>query len=114
LLTPRRQFGGWEQLVLRVRPHRPDARPRRERHPGRPPRPDGHLLTDCCEASAKGSCGGTVCRKCYRGIDPPIGGEPAAPYRDEADNITTTKVEGWETYREWAPSSRLSSFASTS
>ena len=55
-----------------------------------------------------------MCRKCYRDIDPLIGGEPAAPYRDEADNITATKVEGWDSYREWARQFTAKQFASTS
>lgn len=31
-------------------------------------------LTLCCQASAKGSEGGTVCRACYTDIDPMFGG----------------------------------------
>jgi len=30
-------------------------------------------LTECCEASAKGSEGGIVCRRCYRAIDDLLG-----------------------------------------
>lgn len=34
-------------------------------------------VTECCAASAKGSMGAVVCRKCYRDIDPSLGGIPA-------------------------------------
>jgi hypothetical protein len=33
-------------------------------------------ITDCCDASAKGSMGEVVCRACYREIDPALGGLP--------------------------------------
>lgn len=39
-------------------------------------------LTTCCNAGAKGSDGGTVCRSCYEYIDPALGGpmEPSFPF----------------------------------
>lgn len=39
-------------------------------------------LTTCCNAGAKGSEGGTVCRSCYEYIDPELGGpmEPSYPF----------------------------------
>jgi hypothetical protein len=39
-----------------------------------------YYLTDCCQASAKGSANsstGVCCRGCYREIDPALGGLPA-------------------------------------
>ena len=36
-------------------------------------------ITPCCDASAKGSMGATVCRNCYREIDPAYGGLPQVP-----------------------------------
>lgn len=33
-------------------------------------------LTDCCDASAKGSECGTVCRACYRPVCSSLGGIP--------------------------------------
>lgn len=33
-------------------------------------------ITHCCDASAKGSMGVTVCRVCYEEIDPMLGGIP--------------------------------------
>lgn len=33
-------------------------------------------ITDCCDASSKGSMDGVVCRACYREVDPYLGGIP--------------------------------------
>jgi hypothetical protein len=36
-----------------------------------------YYLTDCCGASATGTCSGDVaCRSCYRDVDPGLGGLP--------------------------------------
>lgn len=45
-------------------------------------------LTTCCAASAKGSVGGVVCRKCYELIDDRFG-----------DCWTPDEERGWDTYR---------------
>lgn len=45
-------------------------------------------LTVCCAASAKGSCDGVVCRKCYELIDDLFG-----------DCWSPDEERGWATYR---------------
>lgn len=58
---------------------------------------DQFYITDCCDASAKGGEHGTVCRRCYRSIDPSLGGIPEPFPEDDSP----TSRESRERFDRW-------------
>lgn len=57
-------------------------------------------VTECCQASAKGLEDSVGCRRCYRLVDPAIGGPPVPPYIGEGGHITSGTLLGWDL---WPP-----------
>lgn len=71
------------------------------------------LLTECCQASAKGSEFGIVCRSCYGEVDPGFGDAAAIDEADLRRLAANALSFGWESPSEVERDSLLDAIVGT-